>query len=328
MAATLRARTNEVLDISEPGDRLGRFTDMALIALITFNVIAVLLESVPELATEYRAAFYGFEVFSVAVFSVEYVGRVWSIVDNPDERYRHPVFGRIRYMLSPMALVDLVAILPFYLGLFVDADLRFLRALRLLRVFKLTRYSASMSLLIDVLKEEARIIGAALFVLMLMVILAASFAFIVEHRVQPEAFSSIPASLWWAIITMTTVGYGDMVPITVLGKICGGLIGVLGVGMVALPAGLLASGFSDQLHKRRQAFRSMVDEALEDGDVSADEESALEEAKDELGLTEDDFDMILQSSKRHMAETPRIKFAPLLCPHCGKQVDRRLDERS
>ncbi|MDP6389448.1 MAG: ion transporter [Alphaproteobacteria bacterium] len=328
MAATLRARTNEVLDIGEPGDGLSRFADVALIALITLNVAAVMLESVPDLAAEYGALFYGFEVFSVAVFSVEYVARVWSIVDDKDERYRHPVFGRIRYMFTPMALIDLVAILPFYLGLVVDADLRFLRALRLLRVFKLTRYSASMTLLIDVLKEEVRIIGVALFVLMLMVILAASFAFIVEHRVQPESFSSIPASLWWAIVTMTTVGYGDMVPVTVLGKICGGVIGVLGVGMVALPAGLLASGFSDQLHKRRQQFRRIVDDVLVDGQVSAEEETVLEDAIDELGLNEDDYDMILQSGKRHMAEVPNGKFAPNLCPHCGKPVDRRAGERS
>ena len=303
-----------MLDIAAPDDPVSRVIDFALIALISLNVVAVILESVPSLAAEYGGFFSRFETLSVVVFSVEYVLRVWSAIDDDEVDYGHPVLGRVRFMLTPMALIDLVAILPFYLGFFVSVDLRFMRVLRLLRVFKLTRYSSSMSLLLEVLREEARSIGAAFFVLTMLIILAASFMFLAEQDAQPEAFGSIPEALWWAIITMTTIGYGDVTPVTVVGKILGACISVISVGMVALPAGLLASGFTGALRRRRIEYEEMVEDALKDGVVSEDEEASLKKTKDALGLSDEDAQMILDTFTR------KGTMVAAACPNCGKPL--------
>lgn len=318
--STRRQRAHEILDISMPHDKVGRFIDAVLITLIALNVAAVIFETLPGLDQRWIDLFYWFEVFSIIIFSLEYVLRVWSSVDDDEVDYHHPILGRLRYMLTPMALIDLFVILPFYLGFFVAFDLRFLRVLRLLRIFKLTRYSSSMSLLLNVLRDEGRAIGAAMFVLMLMLVLTASLAYLAEHKVQPEAFGSIPAAMWWAVITMTTVGYGDVVPVTLWGKLMGAAIGILGIGMVALPAGLLSSGFSNELHRRRKKYTDMVETALEDGVITDEEEVALKEVREDLGIRAEDARDILETELRVSGD------AVGACPHCGKALrihDRR-----
>ncbi|MBC8268941.1 MAG: ion transporter [Rhodospirillaceae bacterium] len=312
--STRRQRAHEILDISLPHDKVGRFIDGCLITLIALNVAAVIFETLPGLGQGWLKLFFWFEVFSIIIFSVEYVLRVWSAVDDDEIDYRHPILGRLRYMLTPMALIDLFVILPFYLGFFFQIDLRFLRVLRLLRVFKLTRYSSSMSLLLNVLRDEGRAIGAAMFVLMLMLVLTASLAYLAEHKAQPEAFGSIPAAMWWAVITMTTVGYGDVVPVTLWGKLMGAAIGILGIGMVALPAGLLSSGFSNELHRRRKKYSDMVETALEDGVISDEEEVALNEVREGLGIRAQDAEEILETEMRFSGD------ATTMCPHCGKSL--------
>ena len=249
-----RRRTADVLFSRDRDERWTRRVDVALILLITLNVVAVILESVQEYQSLWGAYFHAFEVFSVAVFSTEYVLRLWSAVDDPwRERYRRAIRGRLRFARTTMAIIDLLAILPFYLALVVQIDLRFLRVLRLLRIFKLTRYSGAMTLLFQVLRGEARNIGAAMFVLLLMLVIVSSLAFIVEGDSHShDAFSSIPSAMYWAIITMTTVGYGDVVPTTALGRLLTGIIAVLSLGMVAIPTGILASGFTSALQRRRE----------------------------------------------------------------------------
>lgn len=311
----LRARVHEILEAGKPGDRLSQFADMGLIALISLNAFAVILESVPEYHRAYRDAFFAFEVFSVAVFTVEYVCRVWSSPEHPAVKYAHPVWGRLRYMLTPMALLDLIVIAPFYLVFFVSVDLRILRVLRLLRVFRLTRYAPSMTLLLQVLRTEARNIGAALFVLLLLMVMAASVVFLAEHRAQPEAFGSIPAALWWAVVTMTTIGYGDVVPVTFLGRLFGAVIGIVSLGMVALPAGLLASGFSGALRRRRLSYERLVDQALEDGHIDHHEHDRLREIQESLGLSDDDAAAILREGRERSGQKPDT------CPHCGEPLE-------
>ena len=192
----LRKAVYKKLDPDERNDRISRSIDLFLIVLIAVNVLAVILETVESIETRYHEQLWLIEVISVAVFSVEYLARVWVSVEDP--RFRDRSNPRLSYMLSPMALIDLLAILPFYLGFFLQMDLRFLRVLRLLRILKLTRYSAAMSMLLDVFREESNAFFAGFFILIVMLVLAASGAYLAEHQVQPDKFGSIPAAMWWA----------------------------------------------------------------------------------------------------------------------------------
>jgi voltage-gated potassium channel len=288
--------------------RASRAFDVALIVLIVLNVVAVMLESVSSIGTRYRWWFSTFEIFSVAIFTIEYGSRIWASAERQPEQ---PLRARLRYSVTPMALIDLLAILPFYLSFITGIDLRTLRVLRLLRVLKLSRYASSMRLLQDALRQEAHAIAAALFVLVLMLIVAASLAHFAEHEAQPEDFGSIPHTLWWAVVTMTTVGYGDAVPVTPLGKVIGGLIGILGIGMVALPAGLLASGFSEQLHRRRQTFEREARRMLADGLLSPEEGRYLDQLRERIGLSDQQAAEILR--------VVRDRREQLTCPHCGRR---------
>jgi len=234
----LRRRTHEILE--NASDRpVARLVNRLLIGLIILNVLAILLASVTPIAARYHAWLLGFEWFSILVFTVEYLARVWAAVEHRDVRYQAPLMGRIRYMLRPLPLVDLLAILPFYLAFLMPVDLRFMRIFRLFLIFKLTRYHASMSLLSRVIRNEARPIAAALFVLATLLTVAASFAFIAEHEAQPDKFASIPDAMWWAIVTMTTVGYGDVAPQTPLGQMLASMLMIVGYGVLAVPTGIV-----------------------------------------------------------------------------------------
>lgn len=232
--------------------------DIGMAILISLNVVAVVLESVPELAHAFGAVFHTFEVFSVAVFTVEYALRLWSCTVEP--RFAHPLWGRARFALTPMALIDLVAFLPFYLG-FIAVDLRLLRLfrlLRLLRVLKLGRYSQSLTLVGRVFRRKLPDLAVTMVILLVALVLASSVMYYVEHEAQPEAFASIPAAMWWGVATFTTVGYGDVYPITPLGKLVGSFIAVLGIGIFALPAGILAAGFSEERERLKNETGSRV----------------------------------------------------------------------
>jgi voltage-gated potassium channel len=247
------------------------------------------------------------------VFTVEYLLRAWSVIEQSEADLERPWRARIRYLVTPLALADLLAILPFYLGSWIGLDLRVLRVLRLLRVLKLTRYSTSIGLLLDALHAEGRAITAAVFVLSLLLLLASSFAYLAEHAAQPEAFGTIPDALWWAVVTMTTVGYGDVVPVTPVGKLLGGVIGVIGIGMVALPAGLLASGFSEQLHERERLFRIEVERRMQDGRLTRRDREHLEEVRRQYGLRSADAHSIMYE----LINRPWGEDQIHTCPKCG-----------
>jgi voltage-gated potassium channel len=318
---SLRKRAAELLEQGHYDDRPSRLLNLLLIALIALNIVAIILESVDTIDARFGALFDFFEVFSVAVFTVEYLARVWSSIDHVEVRDESPLMGRIRYMLSPMALVDLIAILPFYLSLFISVDLRFLRALRLLRLFKLTRYSPALSALLDVVQMESEALLAAFFVLLTMLIISAGGIYLLENEVQPEAFGSIPSAMWWAIVTLTTVGYGDVVPITPGGKLFGGVIGLLGIGMIALPAAILASGFAENIHERRRKYNDSIRKMLADGMLDERDRWRLEELRRELGLSTHEslellHDMLAQARKTTLAK----------CPHCGIALHEKRDD--
>jgi voltage-gated potassium channel len=312
-----------ILDAMDSDDPLARTFGVLLITLIVINIVAVVLESVAVLRLRWSGVFSTIETVSLVVFTIEYLLRVWSIVDNRwHTAYRRPFWGRLRFMLTPMAIIDLLAVAPFWLSMLFPLDLRFLRIMRLLRVLKLTRYSAASNLLFKVLRDEARVIGAALFILFVMLVVTASATYMAENAAQPERFGNIPQAMWWAIITVTTVGYGDVVPITPIGKVLGAILGFIGVGFVALPAGILASGFSNALHRRRDSLRREVDKAMEDGAIDARELEAIRSHGEAMNLARDEVVEIIEQ------EDSSLPCAgSLVCPHCGESVHLTADQR-
>jgi voltage-gated potassium channel len=256
MIGRLRHRVFQVLEAPAADDRLGHAAQLGLIALIILNVIAVMIDSVEDLAAAWGRQLRAFEVFSVAVFTVEYLLRLWVVTGHA--RFQRPVWGRVRYVLTPLALVDLTAILPFYLPMLIPTHLLFIRVLRLLRLMRLLkigRYSHSLRLLLSVLRDRRGELVATFVILAILVVLASGLMYMVEHDAQPQSFSSMPATMWWAVATVTTIGYGDMYPITPLGKVLAGAIAVLGIGLFALPAGILGSGFVEKYYENRRSRR-------------------------------------------------------------------------
>jgi len=244
MYRAARVQVYDLLDAGAQGT-VSRAVDLSIMALIVANVVAVILATVDSLFVSYTTVFRTFEVVSVAVFTVEYLLRIWSCVEDPE--YAGPVVGRLRFATNPYLLIDLVAILPFFLTAVVDLRvLRSLRLFRFLRLFKIARYSDSVRTFGLVVREKSTDLAVSLLATTVLLTVAATLMFFAERGAQPDVFSSIPASLWWGVITLTTVGYGDVVPATVLGKLLGGVIAVIGVGLVALPASILASGFIEQ----------------------------------------------------------------------------------
>jgi voltage-gated potassium channel len=226
-----------------------------IIALIILNVAAVMIETVPSFHdTEgERTFFYYFDLISVIIFSVEYVLRVWS--SNNEPKYKGTIKGRLRYILSPGALIDLLAILPFYMSAFIGFDLRMLRILRLLRffrLFRLTAYMKATKLVATVFRSRINELALSLVLTLFLIIIASCLVYFAEHAEQPDKFSSIPATMWWAVVSLTTVGYGDIIPITPLGKIFSGIVLMAGVALLALPAGIITSGFLEELGKSKR----------------------------------------------------------------------------
>jgi voltage-gated potassium channel len=249
----MRRRIYEILEVAREGDRVSHLFDVGLMILIVLNVVAILAESTVDLHRGNEHLFRDFEVFSVAVFSFEYVLRIWSCTSDP--RFSHPVRGRLAYLAQPMLVVDLLAILPFYVA-FLHVDLRVLRALRLLRILrlmKLARYSHALQVFGRVLRAKSPELLSTILLMLLMLVVASSLMFSVENEAQPQVFSSIPVTMWWGVATLTTVGYGDMAPVTGLGRLLGSVIAVLGIGMFALPAGILGAAFTEEMRRATEA---------------------------------------------------------------------------
>ena len=312
----LRKRTALFFEGNGAYRKAGHYIDIFLISLIMINVIAIVLESVASLAQQYKHEFLLLELVSVSIFAIEYLLRLWSCVERA--QYKTLDCGnfqrRLKYLLSPLALIDLVAILPSLLMMFITFDLRFLRVLRLLRVFKLTRYSRAMQLLLQSFRDESSSLLAAFFIMSVVLILASCGIYLIEHDIQPDKFGSIPAAMWWAMATLTTVGYGDVVPVTPLGRFFGGMITLVSMGMVAIPTGLLASSFSEQLRKRRLHFSDAVHENLHDGKLDDEQVEYLETLRIKLGLSK-------QEANKVIKEQLNVRNQHLYCRHCGARQD-------
>jgi voltage-gated potassium channel len=237
----------------ELGDtRWDRIINASIISLILLNVVAVMLETEHSIYLAHRKLFHYFDLFTVVVFSVEYSLRVWSCTQ--EKKYHHSVWGRIRYMFTPGAIIDLLAILPFYIHMAIGLDLRVLRILRLFRffrLFRLTSYMKTTKLIQNVFRTTLNQLALSFILAFTLIIISSSIIYFSEHTVQPDKFSSIPHTMWFSVVTLTTVGYGDMYPVTPAGKFFTSVILMVGVALFALPAGIITAGFLEETRKMK-----------------------------------------------------------------------------
>jgi voltage-gated potassium channel len=246
---TWRRRVYELSDptFSTPVEKVGH---NGLIALILINVAAGVLESVPAIGARFETTFIVIEVVSGIVFTIEYLLRLWSCVEHMPYRGRAPLRVRLAWMRTPAATVDLLSILPFYLLLIAPVDLRVFLLFRLVRFFKLMRYSPGIASLVEAVRAEQRALAGTFLILGGLVLTMATLMHLVERHAQPDSFGTVPDAMWWAVVTLTTVGYGDVVPVTALGKVTAGVTAVMGFAMLALPVGIIANAFAEVIHRR------------------------------------------------------------------------------
>jgi voltage-gated potassium channel len=246
----VRRRVFDLLERVDRHARLPRFISGFLVGLILINVVAAVFETVPEYASGYGWLFRFIEAASLVIFTAEYIVRLWVSVEHPRARGKPAWLARLNYAVTPAALIDLVAIAPFFIEAFSDTHLRIVVLVRLLRLFKLGRYSTGFQSLAEALRRERQALLACFLLLVSVVLVAASFEYMAERTVQPDKFGSIPEAMWWAIATITTVGYGDVVPHTPIGRIIAGLTMISGILMIALPVAIIGSSFAEVVRQR------------------------------------------------------------------------------
>jgi voltage-gated potassium channel len=247
---SLRRHFYEILEQGAIGQRTGVVVNRFLMLLIVVNLAAVTLESVPAIGAEYRVWFGAIEAVSLVVFTIEYLLRIWIAPEHAPHAHLSDWRARLKFILSGEGIVDLLAVFPFWLGLFFSADLRFLTVFRFIRFLKLARHSAAMRSLLNAIYSERRALFGGIVILAGTMMISASIMYLAEKDVQPDKFGTIPDAMWWAIVTLGTVGYGDAVPVTLLGKFVAGITILFGLMMVALPVGIISTAFASEIHRR------------------------------------------------------------------------------
>ncbi|MBO7440063.1 MAG: ion transporter [Bacteroidales bacterium] len=281
-----------LVDEKNESNKLSKGFNYFLMALIILSVGEMALETDDNIFLPYREYFNIFDFFTVMVFSVEYAIRIMTAHLDPENRGKTRWQSIRSYVFSFAGLVDLISILPFYLT-FTNIDLRVLRMIRLLRffrVFKITRYNDSMKLVVDVIKDKSSEIGVIMGLIIIIMIISSFIMFYAEHEAQPEQFPNVLGCLWWAVVTMTTIGYGDVYPVTMVGKIVGSTMALLGIGLVAMPTGIISAGFLEKVNERKE--KKLAENKKSDGKTEEDEQGAA---------SDDD--------KKHF------------CPYCGHRLD-------
>jgi voltage-gated potassium channel len=248
--ADLRRRIYEILELGTFGDWTSILVSRLIVALIILNLVTITLESVPELSARYGLFFTAVETVSIVVFTVEYLLRLWVAVEHAPYGHLAGRRARIRYALSLAGVVDLLAVLPFWIALVFPIDLRILLVFRIVRFLKLARYSPAMRSLFDVLSRERRALSGCFLILIGVALVAAAVMYHVEREAQPDKFGTIPDAMWWAIVTLGTVGYGDVVPITPFGRLVATFTIFSGIVVLALPIGIIATAFAEEIHRR------------------------------------------------------------------------------
>jgi voltage-gated potassium channel len=291
--ARLQRRIYEILD-GDVIDRASRFCEYFIAGLVVLNVISIILESVPSLHEAYHAEFHAFDVFSVIVFSIEYVLRVWSYgqkyFGEPGKAWQ----GRKEYIFSPFGLVDFFSTVPFYLQLlFPGADLRVLRMFRLMRIFKLSRYNSAMEDMLEAIKSERDSFSSAIFLLFISCLLFSSLIYIVEGHDQPDVFPSIPAAMHWFMLTIIS-GWGNVDPVTYFGVVLVVVTQILAIALAAILTGVVATAYAAQVQSRESMYEMEVREVLADGVVTEEEKHRLKNLQAKYGMSDEQVDAIAQ----------------------------------
>jgi voltage-gated potassium channel Kch len=278
---------------------------------VIISVLAVVLESVQSVSYLINLEFVILDTVAVGIFTVEYLMRIYACVEEP--RFRHGFLGRFKQARNPATIIDLLAILPFFLEVLLGSvlDLRFLRTFRLARLLKLTRYNDSTKILTTVIAREWPVISASAFIMILMVIMTASLGYVFEHEAQPEKFDNIPNSVYWAIITLASVGYGDISPITPIGRFMTVVMALLGIGIFAIPAALLASAFGDQLHKERELMKNNLRNMMKDGHLDEAEINLLRSEAKRLHITIEELNVLLENVHNERISSQHKSVMPL-----------------
>lgn len=300
---TFRQKVHALVYPSAHGGTMQNIFEVFIAVWVLLSVMAVVLESVKSINYVLHLQFVILDAVAVAIFTIEYVMRIYSCVEEPG--FKGAVAGRLKQAKSPSTVIDLLAILPFFLEVFLHHlfDLRFLRVFRLARLLKLTRGSDATAVLFKVVAREWPVMGAATFIMFLLVILTASLGYLFEYEAQPEKFENIPTSIYWAVITLASVGYGDISPVTPMGRAMTIVLSLMGIGIFAIPAALLASAFSDELIKEREALKSNLFHILKDGHISDTEAHFIRTEAKRLHLSNEEINALVdQVVKEHELE--------------------------
>lgn len=255
---TLKQRVFNLVELSEEKKTGSWYFDIFIISLILLSCLAIVLESISSLRIQYSDLFNKFELFCVVVFTTEYILRIYSITES--DKFKGAITGRIKYSLTAYALIDLFAILPFYVAHFFSDGmfLRVLRLLRFIRLLKIFRFLNSLTIIDDVIRAKKDELIISFIIILKVLFISSTIMYYCENTAQPDKFSSIPETMWWAMMTLTTVGYGDVVPVTVAGKVISAIISLIGICLFALPTAILASGFSEEIQNRRENNRNEI----------------------------------------------------------------------
>ncbi len=298
---TFRQKIHALVWPSDHGGQLHHFFDLFIVFWVIISVLGVIFESVESIHYLLNVEFAIMDAAAVAVFSVEYIMRMYSCVEDPS--FPGALRGRAKCATSPNAVIDFLAIIPFFLEAFLHhlLDLRFLRIFRMLRLLKLTRFTDATHMMIQVLTREWPVMAASLFVMMLVVVMTASLGYLFEHDAQPDKFENIPQSIYWAVITLTSVGYGDISPVTPMGRLITIGISVMGIAIVAIPAGILSAAFTDQLRIERETLIAELVFMLADGVIDDDERAIIDSEAKRLHIKPDEIDRLLATARKERA---------------------------
>lgn len=308
---TFRQKIHAIIFPSEFGGSLQGLFDSFIVVWVIISVLCVILESVSQIRYILHIQFIIVDAIAVSIFTLEYCLRLYCCVENP--QFRHPITGRFKQAKTTSSVIDFLAILPFFLEVFLHhlLDLRFLRVFRLMRLLKLTRYTGATSTLTKVIAREFPVMCTAAFIMLLLVIMTASLGYLFEHDAQPDKFENIPQSIYWAVITLASVGYGDISPVTSLGRFMTILMSLLGIGIFAIPAALLSSAFTDQLRIERETLKNSLYEILSDGIIDDKETAFIAKEAQRLHLNEDEVARLIDRAIKDRELQDDVSTLPL-----------------